>query len=110
MSKILVVEDDAEAAAELQTLLRARGHSVLGPVSDCSAALELLWREPPDLAFVATHLGSETCEVVLEECDKQMVPVIVAASGELGMPEFCGARRSVFKPISDQAITQAIPA
>lgn len=108
MSKILIVEDDAEMASALKAILEARGHSILGPATDCSSALELLWREPPDLAFVDTHLGSETCAVVLEECDQQMVPVIIAASEETSLPQFCGARRSVQKPVSDQSVQLAM--
>jgi len=110
MSKILIVEDDAEMASALKAILEAHGHSVLGPASDCSSALELIWREPPDLAFVDTHLGSETCAVVLEECDQQMVPVIISASENGGLPKFCGARRSVQKPVSDQSVQQAMQA
>ncbi|WEK03652.1 MAG: response regulator [Candidatus Devosia phytovorans] len=108
MSKILIVEDDVAMASSLKALLEARGHRVIGPAMDCSSALELLWREPPDLAFVDTHLGSETCEVVLEECDQQMVPVIIAATEGDGLPEFCGVRRRVFKPMSDSAVDRAM--
>lgn len=108
MSKILIVEDDAAMAAALKAILEERGHSVLGPAADCSSALELLWREPPDLAFVDTHLGSETCAVVLEECDQQMVAVIIATSEEAGLPEFCGPRPSVHKPVSDHSVHLAM--
>lgn len=110
MSSILIVEDDLAIAADLKAMLEARGHRVIGPASNCSSALELLWREPPDLAFVDTHLGSETCEVVLEECDQQMIPVIIAASPESGLPDFCGARRNIVKPLTDHAVHMALSA
>lgn len=91
-SSILIVEDDAEQAELLKQALVALGHMVLGPAHDCSSALELIWRERPDLAFVDTHLGSETCEAVLEECDHQSVPVVITIAGDDEFPVFCGQR------------------
>ena len=85
-SKILIVEDELHHGEQLKRVLEGRGHTVLGPAPDCSAALELIWRERPDIAFVDTHLGSETCEVVLEECDLQDVPVIITSSDIHGLP------------------------
>ncbi|WEK04738.1 MAG: response regulator [Candidatus Devosia phytovorans] len=100
-SRILIVEDEPELADALKSVLIAQGHVVIGPAPDCSSALELLWRERPDIAFVDTHLGSDTCEAVLDECDQQMVPVIVTTTEPVGLPEFCGTRKSLHKPIND---------
>lgn len=91
-SNILIVEDDANQAELLKKALMALGHRVLGPARDCSSALELIWRERPDLAFVDTHLGSETCEAVLEECDNQSVPVVITLGDGDDLPAFCGDR------------------
>lgn len=100
-SSILIVEDDAEQAELLKQALVALGHTVLGPARDCSSALELIWRERPDLAFVDTHLGSETCEAVLEECDHQSVPVVITISEKDDFPAFCGERdRLVGSPVT----------
>jgi len=91
-SRILVVEDNAHQANLLKQALEDLGHTVLGPAPDCSSALELIWREKPDLALVDTHLGSDTCEVVLEECDQQAIPVIITLEDEADIPDFCGTR------------------
>lgn len=91
-SSILIVEDDIQQAEVLKQALEALGHTVLGPARDCSSALELIWRERPDLAFVDTHLGSETCEAVLEECDHQSVPVVITIAEDDDFPSFCGER------------------
>lgn len=107
-SKILIVEDELHHGQELKRLLEGRGHTVLGPAPDCSAALELIWRERPDIAFVDTHLGSDTCEAVLEECDLQDVPVIVTSTPLVGVPQFCGERNSIFKPIDNISVDAAI--
>ena len=107
-SKILIVEDELHHGEQLKRVLEGRGHTVLGPAPDCSAALELIWRERPDIAFVDTHLGSETCEVVLEECDLQDVPVIITSSDIHGLPRFCGGRNRVLKPVDGIAVGTAI--
>lgn len=94
-SRILVVEDNVEQATALKQALESLGHAVLGPAPDCSSALELIWREKPDLAFVDTHLGSATCEAVLEECDQQAVPVIITLAENAELPPFCLSRHFV---------------
>ncbi|SFV28019.1 Response regulator receiver domain-containing protein [Devosia crocina] len=98
LSCILIVEDDAEQGRALKHMLESMGHTVLGPAPDCSSALELIWREKPDLAFVDTYLGSDTCEVVLEECDQQDVPVIVTLAREGELPDFCLEREQLSGP------------
>jgi DNA-binding response OmpR family regulator len=107
-SKILIVEDEADHGVELKRILERNGHKVLGPAPDCSSALEILWRERPDFAFVDTHLGSETCEEVLEECEKQDVPVIITTSMNLGTPDFIGTRSSIGKPLAEDVVNTAV--
>jgi DNA-binding response OmpR family regulator len=109
-SKILIVEDELHHGQQLKQVLELAGYRVLGPAPDCSAALELIWRDRPDLAFVDTHLGSETCEAVLEECDLQDVPVIITSTDGAGLPHFCGERSSVTKPVSQFAMDSAMRA
>lgn len=103
-SRILVVEDDPTQARELKTALEFLGHTVLGPAADCSSALELIWREKPDLAYVDTHLGSETCEAVLDECDLQQVPVIITLAEADEMPPFCESRSRLGTPVTATAV------
>jgi DNA-binding response OmpR family regulator len=107
-SKILIVEDEHHHGQQLKNVLQAAGYRVLGPAPDCSAALELIWRERPDLALVDTHLGSETCEAVLDECDLQEVLVIITSTDNVGLPHFCGERKYVTKPASRLALDTAI--
>jgi DNA-binding response OmpR family regulator len=107
-SKILIVEDEAHHGQALKQVLEGSGYRVLGPAPDCSAALELIWRERPDIAFVDTHLGSETCEAVLDECDLQDVPVIITSTNVETLPAFCGDRGRVGKPVVLGAIDTAI--
>ena len=107
-SKILIVEYDEPHATKLKSLLEAEGHIVMGPAPTCSSALELIWRERPDLAFVVTHLGSETCEAVLDECDLQDVSVIVTIEGSKQLPAFIGDRIRLDKPVQQAAVLVAL--
>lgn len=108
LSKILIVEDDSSAGVALADILERNGHTVLGPAPDCSSALEILWRERPDFAFVDTHLGSETCEAVLDECDLQDVPVIITHGPAKDVANFVIGRQGVQKPVDAAAIDGAI--
>jgi CheY-like chemotaxis protein len=108
--KILIVEDELHHGQQLKQVLEERGYKVLGPAPDCSAALELIWRERPDIAFVDTHLGSDTCEAVLDECDLQDVPVIIASPDQGELPSFCGERGRVNKPVETAGVGNALAA
>jgi two-component SAPR family response regulator len=105
---LIVSEDQTGHALALKDILERNGHVVLGPAPNCSSALEVLWREKPDLALVDTHLGSETCEAVLEECDLQDVPVVITSDSSMGTPGFLGDRDILRKPVQASAIERAI--
>jgi YesN/AraC family two-component response regulator len=53
----LIVEDEMIIAEGLKSSLEAMGCEVLGPAPNCSAAIEVLWHQMPDVAFVDTQLG-----------------------------------------------------
>lgn len=96
---ILVVEDEWLIGEDLKLILEELGYKVLGPALTCSAALELIWTEKPDIALVDTQLGSETCEVVLDECRLRNVPVVISSGHDIAMmPEFCRDLPAVTKP------------
>lgn len=60
-----------------------------GPAPTCSAALELIWSNAPDIVFVDTQLGSETREAVVNECRLLGIPIIVTHEGEQGTEPSC---------------------
>lgn len=53
---ILVAEDEALIALELQFALQAAGHKVLGPAPDIATALCLTNKGLPQLALIDIHL------------------------------------------------------
>jgi CheY-like chemotaxis protein len=56
-ARILVVEDEALIAMDLQALLEEAGYHVLGPANSSAAALALIDNEEPDVALLDVNLG-----------------------------------------------------
>lgn len=54
---VLVVEDDALLALDVEAILTSAGHGVLGPVASAAEALELVKENTPDLALVDLGLS-----------------------------------------------------
>ena len=54
---VLVVEDEALIALDLQALLEEAGYRVIGPASSPAAALQLLNQSDPDVALLDVNLG-----------------------------------------------------
>ena len=103
------LEDDAIVAENLRSDLEEIGLRVIGPAFNCSAALELLLRERPDFAILDTHLGSETCEVVLDECAAQNVPVIIASGhGPAELPTFAIGFPLLSKPYLSEHLANVV--
>lgn len=106
---ILILEDELDIADDIKERVESLGHQVMGPAPDCSAALELIWRERPDLALLDTHLGHQTCEAVLEECVQQGIPVLIATDRTLTeIPHFIGAHPRVEKPYEPDSLSEAL--
>jgi DNA-binding response OmpR family regulator len=56
-ARVLVVEDEALIAMDLQALLEDAGYQVLGPANSSAAALALIDDEEPDVALLDVNLG-----------------------------------------------------
>jgi len=56
-ARILVVEDEALIAMDLQTLLEDAGYRVIGPANSSAAALALIEADEPDVALLDVNLG-----------------------------------------------------
>jgi CheY-like chemotaxis protein len=64
--RVLVVDDDALLAFDLETFLEGEGCVVLGPASTAEAALALLAGELPDAALLDLALGGGTSAPVAD--------------------------------------------
>ena len=56
-ASVLVVEDEALIACDLQEILEKHGYRVIGPASSLARALDLIEHETPDLALLDVNLG-----------------------------------------------------
>ena len=64
---VLVLEDEALIALNLQDELQDAGYEVAGPFTTCAAALEWLQTETPDTAILDAALKDGPCrEIALE--------------------------------------------
>jgi DNA-binding response OmpR family regulator len=111
MRQVLIVEDEWLLAEGLKVDLEERGYAVLGPALSCKDALGILFDHEADLAFVDTQLGDETCEAVLDECDKRSIPVIIyTAHSEDELPKFARGRKFLAKPYASVWLSDLLEA
>jgi PAS domain S-box-containing protein len=73
-SRILVIEDEALVALQLQADLESVGHTVIGPARSLQAGLSLAKDEAIDLALVDVSLGRETSAPIADELIARRVP------------------------------------
>ena len=109
--KVLIVEDEFLIAEDLKTTLEELGYEVLGPALSCSSALEVLWSNKPDLALIDTQLGSETCQVVVEECRLQSIPMVICSGHfQSELPDYCKDLPLLGKPYHRTTVMAAMRA
>ena len=74
---VLVLEDEAIIALNLQDDLQDAGHEVAGPFATCSAALEWLKPATPDLAILDATLKDGPCREIALELSRCDVPFLI---------------------------------
>jgi PleD family two-component response regulator len=68
---VLVLEDEALIAINLQDELQDAGHEVAGPFTACAAALEWLQTATPDMAILDATLNDGSCHSVAVELSRR---------------------------------------
>ena len=76
-ARVLIVEDEALLAMELETVLRSCGCVVLGPAPSVDRALCLLRGEQPDVALLDLNLRGQPATPVAAELKSRGVPFVV---------------------------------
>jgi DNA-binding response OmpR family regulator len=74
---VLVLEDEALIALNVQDELQDAGYEVAGPFSTCSAALEWLQTTTPDMAVLDTTLKDGHCREIALELSRREVPFLI---------------------------------
>jgi CheY-like chemotaxis protein len=76
IARILVVEDEALIAMDLQALLEEAGYDVLGPANSSAAALALIDTVEPDVALLDVNLGRSDAFGVADVLTERSTQVI----------------------------------
>ncbi len=74
---VLILEDEALIAINLQDELQDAGYAVAGPFATCAAALEWLGTETPDTAILDAALKDGPCREVALELSRREVPFLI---------------------------------
>lgn len=108
---ILIVEDEAILAVELECIIRELGHNVVGIATSSSDAITLANRKQPDLALVDVNLkdGPTGPDAARKLAEEGQVAVLFTTSNPDRIPsDFAKACGLVTKPYSEHGLKAAI--
>ncbi|MDP4024847.1 response regulator [Methylobacterium sp. NEAU 140] len=109
--RILVVEDEALIALELECLLAELGHAIVGVAASSTEAVALGRATAPDVALVDIHLvdGPTGVEVARTlAADPRTSVVFMTANAKRIPGDFAGAIGVIAKPYSERAVEGAL--
>lgn len=109
--RVLVVEDEAMLALDLEDILHDLGHEVVGAVGNVGQAMAFVdaCGSMPDAAIVDANLGGESSRPVADALASRDVYVVMASgytSGELARLGF--GSPSISKPYSRDDVRSAL--
>jgi DNA-binding response OmpR family regulator len=109
--RVLIVEDEALLAMELEALVEEAGHTVVGWAVSSREALALLDTTEADLAFVDVHLadGPTGIEVAERMRAQRGLTVVFLTANPKRLPEnLAGAAGVIAKPYSLSGLNAAL--
>jgi CheY-like chemotaxis protein len=107
--RILVVEDEATIALQLEDMLTELGYDVVGPASRVRQALQLLEHRPVDTAVLDLNIAGELVYPVAEVLADRGLPYIFATGYEISsVAEPYSSQFVLKKPFSRRELLQAI--
>jgi len=109
--KVLIVEDEALLAMELESLVEEAGHSVVGWATSSAEAKTMVDAVEADIAFVDIHLsdgpsGVDVAEYISEK--KSSMVVFMTANPKRIPDHFAGAIGVIAKPYTMNGLTSAL--
>ena len=109
MPSVLVVEDEALIAMDLQALLEDAGYHVLGPANSTAAAMALLDGNEPDVALLDVNLGrSDVFGVANALADRKTKLIFLTGHTAQKLPQAHRHRPLVAKPYLPHVLLQAV--
>jgi CheY-like chemotaxis protein len=108
-ARILVVEDEALIAMDLQALLEEAGYQVLGPANSSAAALALIANQEPDVALLDVNLGrSDAFGVASVLTERKTQVIFLTGHTAHKLPQQHRHLPLVSKPYLPQVLLQAV--
>ena len=108
-ARILVVEDEALIAMDLQALLEEAGYRVLGPANSSAAALALIASDEPDVALLDVNLGrSDAFGVASILTERKTQVIFLTGHTAHKLPPAHRHLPLVSKPYLPQVLLQAV--
>lgn len=107
---VLIVEDEALVAMEMEDRVRDLGYDVLGPAATVARAHELLDQRTPDAALLDVNLRGEMATPVARRLTEAGIPfglVTGYARLTLGDPHLFAAPR-LAKPVSESGLAKLL--
>lgn len=109
-SLILIVEDEALIAMEIEARVKSLGYSVLGPAWNLASASELLASATPHAALLDVQLANERATPIARRLRGLGVPyALVTGYARLSLKEeeFNDVRR-ISKPVTQRDLEKAL--
>jgi DNA-binding NtrC family response regulator len=107
--RILVAEDDAVIAMDMEMLLQDAGYDVVGPVPSVAAALAVARGRALDAAVLDVNLRDGLVFPVADELERAGVPfILVTGHGLVLVPPRYRARPFVGKPYEREVFLDAL--
>ena len=109
--RVLIVEDEALLAMELEALVEDSGHTVVGWATSLTEARDLVDTVEADIAFVDVHLTDGPTGVSVAEyiAEKKASMVVFMTANPLRIPEsFAGAVGVIAKPYTMHGLEAAL--
>ena len=109
--RVLIVEDQALLAMELEVVLAEAGCRVVGCAMDKAGAVDIAGTDRPDLALVDINLldgmtGPAVAEHLVRECGSAVI--FLTANPEQIPDGFAGALGALSKPFDEATIRAAV--
>lgn len=106
---ILICEDNALIALDLEEMLSNQGHSVEGRVTRSTDCLERCSERPPDLVLVDLNLADGNTGLgLVEVLAERGIPAVIVSSEARSVPAATSARAVVEKPVHECELATAV--
>ncbi len=108
--RLLLVEDQLVIAIDVERMLAEQGAAAVDTAATAGEALQLLRRNPPDLAVLDVNLGTGTSMPVAEALAERGVPFVFATGygDSVMIPEMFKSVPVVRKPYSEDGLVAAL--